>query len=97
VAALESDLQRVLPDEAHVLDPQLVRREVIDSGQAARRSCLTSALGAWACPSELFARICAAVTTLPLDLHHLALAVDVDVEWKRIRVLQLLCPSLTGR
>jgi hypothetical protein len=97
VTTLESDLQRVLPDEAHVLDPKLVKREVLDARQAAWRSRLTSALGAWACPSELISRVSAAVATLPMDLHHLALAVDVDVEWKRVRVLQLLCPSLSGR
>ena len=97
MAALESDLQRVLPDQAHVLDPQLVGCEVLDAGQAAWRSCLTSTFRAWTGPSKLLARIGAAVATLPLDLHHLALAIDVDVDGKRIRVLQLLSPSLTGR
>ena len=97
VAALKSDLQRVLADEAHVLDPELVRCEALQVGKAAGRSRLASTFGAWACPSKLLSRIGAAVATLPLDLHHLALAVCVDLEWKRVWVLQLLCPSLTGR
>jgi hypothetical protein len=30
------------------------------------------------------------VPVFPGDLHHLALAVDVDVDWERVGVLQLL-------
>jgi hypothetical protein len=90
MAALESDLKRVLADQAHVLDPQLFRGEVLDACQAARRSGFTATLGARACPPELFSRVNAAVAVLPRDLHHLALAVDVDVEWKRVAVLQVL-------
>lgn len=94
MATLERDLQRVLADQAHVLDPQLLRGEVLDAGQATWRSRFAPALGAGARPPQLLSRVDAAVAALPRDLHHLALAVDVDVEWKRVGVLQLLCRPL---
>ena len=94
MAALECDLQGVLADQAHVLDPQLLRGEVLDAGQATWRSRFTPALGAWARPPQLLSRKGAVVAALPRDLHHLALALDVDVEWKRVGVLQLLCRPL---
>jgi hypothetical protein len=96
MTALECDLQRVLPDQAHILDSQLVRVKVLDARQPAGRSRLAAAFGAGTGPPELLSRVNAAVAALPRDLHHLALAVDVDVKWKRVEVLQLL-PTLTGR
>ncbi len=90
MAALERDLQGVLADQAHVLDSKLVLGEVLDPGQAARRPGLTATFGAGARPPELCSRVSAAVAALPCDLHHLAFAIDVDVDWKRVRVLQLL-------
>jgi hypothetical protein len=97
MAALKSDLQCVLADQAHILDPQLFRSEVLDPSQAARRSCFTATLGAGAGPPELLSRVGAAVAVLPRDLHHLTFAVDFDVDWKRVGVLQFAGPTLTGR
>jgi hypothetical protein len=94
VAALERYLQGVLSDEAHVLDSQLIRSEVLDAREAPRRSRLTATLGAWARPPELLTRVRAAVAVLPFDRHHLALAIDVDVDRERVGVLQLLSRPL---
>jgi hypothetical protein len=95
MAALERDLKRILPDEAHVLDPKLIRGQALDAGESTWSSGFTATLGARAGPSQLFARIGAAVAVLPSDLHHLALSVDVDVEWKRVGVLQFAMPTVT--
>jgi hypothetical protein len=96
MAALEGDLQGVLADQAHVMDAQLLCRQALDPRQAARRAGFPAALSAWARPPELLARISASVAALPLDLHHLALSIDVDIERERVGVLQLL-PSLSER
>src|ERR1700686_5175028 len=90
MAALERDLQGVLTDQAHVLYAQLFGGEVLHSREAARRPRFTPALGARARPPELLTRIGGALTVLPFDLHHLTLAVDVNIAWKRIQVLQVL-------
>lgn len=90
MAALERDLEGVLADQAHVLDPQLGRIQRLDPGKAAGGSRLTPAFGARACPPELLAAVHAAMTAFPFDHHLLALAVDVDVQRKRVGVLQVL-------
>jgi len=90
VAALERDLQSVLADQAHVLDAQLGGIEILDPGQAPRGAGLTPALRARACPPELLSAVHAPMTAFPLDHHLLALAVDVDVQWERVGVLQVL-------
>jgi len=90
VPALERDLQRVLADQAHILDPQLFRRERFHAGQAPRGTRFAPAFGARACPPELLAGIRAAVAALPFDLHHLALAIHIDVEWERVWILQVV-------
>jgi hypothetical protein len=97
MAALECDLQSVLADQAHVVDAELLRRKFPDPGEPARGSGFAPTLGAWTSPSELLARIAAAMAAFPRNLHHLAFAIDVDVEWKRVGVLQLLCRPFTGR
>ena len=88
MAALKCDLQRVLADQAHVLQSKLLRIEALDTGQAARSAGFTAALGAGARPAKLLTRIGAAVSVLPDDVHHVAFAVDVDADWKRVGVLQ---------
>ena len=90
MAALERNLQCVLTDQAHVLDPKLFGGQALDASQSPRRARFTSTLRARARPPELLARVRAAVPVLPRDLHHLALAIDIDVEWKRVGVLQWL-------
>jgi hypothetical protein len=89
VAALKSDLDRVLADQAHVLDTQLVGREALDAGEAACRAAFAATLRAWARPPKLLTRVGALVAALPRDLHDLSLAIDVDVDGKRFGVLQL--------
>jgi len=88
VAALKCDLQRVLADEAHVLKSKLLWSEVLDARQAARGARLTTTLGTGARPAELLPRVRAAVAVLPNHVHHIAFAVGVDVDWKRVGVLQ---------
>ena len=89
MAALERDLEGVLADQAHVLDSQLRGIQGLDPGQAPGRSGLASTLGARARPPELLAAVDAPMAALPLDHHLLALAVDVDVQRKRVGVLQV--------
>ncbi len=55
MAALKSDLKRVLADQAHVLKSELFGSEVFHPGQATWRSRLTPTLGARAGPAELLA------------------------------------------
>jgi hypothetical protein len=97
VAALESDLERVLADQAHVLNSKLFGSEVFHPRQAPGRTRLASTLGAGAGPAELFARVGTAVPILPDHVHDLAFAIDIDVDWKRIGILQLLSLTATGR
>ena len=89
MAALKRDLERVLPDQAHVLKTKLFGSEVFHPRQAPGRTRLASTLGAGTGPAELLARVDAAVPVLPDHVHQLAFAIDVDVEGKRIGVLQL--------
>ena len=78
-----------MPDQAHVLKWKLLGSEVFPQRQAPGRTRLTSTLGARTGPAELLARVDAAVRVLPDHVHHLAFAIDVDVDRKRIGVLQL--------
>jgi hypothetical protein len=89
VTALKGDLQGVLTDQAHVLDPQLGGIQRFHPRQAAGRPSLASTLGTGARPSELLAAVDALVATFPLDHHFLALAVDVDLQRERVGVLQV--------
>lgn len=89
MTALERDLERVLTDERDVLDVQLIGRKARQPGKTARRAGLASAFSARARPAEALARVGAAVTAFPDDLHDLAVAVDVDRQRKGIGVFQL--------
>jgi hypothetical protein len=89
VAALESDLDRVLADQASVLNSQLFRGEAPDARQPAGRTPFAATLSAWAGPSKLLTGVGAAVAVLPGDLHDLSVAVDIDIDGKGIGVLQL--------
>jgi hypothetical protein len=80
VAALESDLERVLADERDVLDEKLVRIQALDPSQAPRDARLAATFGARAGPAQALTRIGASVPVLPSDDHDLAFAVDVDRE-----------------
>jgi hypothetical protein len=90
MAALKCNLDRVLADQAHVLYAQLVGRKAFDAGKAAGRTAFAPTLRARAGPPKLLTRIGALVAALPCDLHHLSIAVDVDVDGKRFGVLQVL-------
>jgi hypothetical protein len=79
VTALKGDLQCVLADQRDILDSQLLGIKRLDPGQSPRGPSFTTAFGAWASPPELLTRVGAPVAAFPLDHHHLALAVDVDV------------------
>ena len=93
MAALERDLERVLADQAHVLNSQLLGGEVLDARETAGSAGFAATLGARARPSELLTRVGAPVLVLPSDLHDLTVAVDVDAEGKRVWVFQLSRPG----
>jgi hypothetical protein len=88
MSAFKRDLQRVLADQGYVLYSQLVVWKAADAAQPAWSSRLTAALRAWTRPPQRVGGIGAVMPAFPLDLHHLARAVDVDVDRKRIRVFQ---------
>ena len=92
MTAVECDLDRVLADQAHVVDPQLIGGEVLDPREPACRTAFAATFRARARPSQLFAGVDGAVPILPGDLHDLTQAVDVHVEGKRIGVFQLSLP-----
>jgi hypothetical protein len=89
VSAFECDLQRVLTDECHVFDAQVIGAEAFHPVEATWCTCFAAALGARTRPPELFAGVAAVQSILPNDVHRLALAVDVDCGGKRVGVLQL--------
>ena len=76
MAALKRDLERVLPDQAHVLKSQLFGSQVFHPRQAPGRTRLTATLGARTSPAELHARVDAAVRVPPEHVHHLAGTLD---------------------
>ena len=88
VPAFECDLERVLADQRHVLDAQLLLAQGFDPRKASRGARLTAALGARARPPKLLAGVSAVMTVFPRDIHHLTRAVDVDGQRKWIGVLQ---------
>src|SRR5258708_39676421 len=88
MATLKGDLERVLPDQAHVLEPQLLGGKAIDPRQAAWRARFAAAFGARASPAELLTGVGAAVAVLPDHVHQLAFAIDIDADRKRVGVLQ---------
>ena len=93
MAALECDLDRILADQARVLNSQLFGGEVLDARQPAGRTAFAATLSAWARPSKLLTGVGAAVAVLPGDLHDLSVAVDIDIDRKGIGVLQLSLPA----
>jgi hypothetical protein len=88
VSVFERDLERVLTDESYVLDPQLIRFEILEAGQTSGHSSLAATLSTRACPPKPLARVGAAMPTLPRDDHDLAFAIDVDCEGKRVGIFQ---------
>jgi hypothetical protein len=90
VTALERDLKRVLTYESDVFDAELLRAERLDPGQPPRGAGLTSTFSARARPSQLFGGVSRAFAVFPGDVHRLPGAIDIDVDWKRIGVLQCL-------
>src|SRR5437764_15061523 len=79
MSAFEPDLQGVLADQRYVADAELFIAERLDPRKASWHSRLAAALRAWACPTQLLARVGRALAVFPRDLHHLAGAVDVDL------------------
>jgi hypothetical protein len=55
VATLERDLQRVLPDQRDVVNPQLLIAKRLDAGESTCDPGFAATLCAWACPSQLLA------------------------------------------
>ena len=91
MAAFERNLERVLADQRHVVDAQLVGVEVLDASKTSRRAGLAATLGAWTRPAQSLAGIAAAVAILPRNDHHLPFAVDIDSERKGVGVFQGRC------
>lgn len=88
MAAIESDLERVLADERHVPDEKLVGIQALDPSQAPRHARLAATFGAWARPAQALGGIGASVPVLPRDDHDLPFAVDIDSERKWVGVFQ---------
>ena len=93
MSAGESDLQRVLADERDVFDAQLVGRETCQSRQASWCASFAATFGARARPTQTLARVRGMVAALPVNLHHLALAVDVNSERVRVGDSQVVSAS----
>ena len=55
VAAFEGDLQRVLPDQCDVVNPQLFIAQRFDAGESTCDPRFAATLRAWARPSQLLA------------------------------------------
>jgi hypothetical protein len=55
VATLERDLQRVLPDQCDVVNPQLFIAQRFDAGESTCDPRFAATLRAWARPSQLLA------------------------------------------
>jgi hypothetical protein len=89
VSAFECDLERVLADQGHVFDPQLIGVKTLHPVEPSGGTSFAPALCARTRPSQLFARVAGVSPAFPRDFHHLAFAVDVNVGRKRVRVLQL--------
>jgi hypothetical protein len=89
VSAFERYLQRVLTNQSHIFDPELVGTEVFDPVESTWCARFAAALRAWTRPSELFGGVAAAHAVFPNYFHHLTLTVGVDGGWKRVGVLQL--------
>ncbi len=90
MTALERDLKRILTDEGDVLDAELFGAERLDPGQAPGGTGLTATFSARTRPSQLLGCVLRVLAVLPRDLHRLPRAIDIDVDWKRIGVLQSL-------
>src|SRR5450759_1283823 len=88
MAAFEGDLERVLPDECYVFDAQLLGAQRLDPGETAGCPHLTATLSARTRPSKLLGGVSDAVAVFPRDLHRLACSIDIDVDRKRIGILQ---------
>ena len=86
--AFKRDLQRVLAHERYVLDSQLVIGEALDATEPAGRARLSAALSAGAGPPQRVGGVGAVMPALPLDLHDLQRAVDIDVDRERVGVFQ---------
>ena len=89
MSAFECDLERVLADQGHVFDTQLIGVKTLQPVEPSGGTSFAPALCARTRPSQLFARVAGLSTAFPCDFHHLAFAVNVNVGRKRIRVLQL--------
>lgn len=89
MSAVECDLNCVLAHEGHVLDPKLFRAQRLDPSEPPGRAGLTATFGARTSPSQLLTGVLAVVAVFPSDLYDLTRTIDVDVDWKRIRILQL--------
>lgn len=86
--AFKRDLQRVLAYERYVLDPEFVIGKAFDATEPAGRARLSAALSAGAGPPQHVGGVGAVMSALPLDLHDLPRAVDVDVDGERVEVFQ---------
>ena len=86
--AFESDLERVLANERHVLDAQVIWAQSFHPRQPSWCSSFTAALGTWTGPPELLARVGGVTAVLPRHIHDLAPTVDVNGEGKWVGVLQ---------
>src|SRR5215813_1813989 len=88
VATGEADLQRVLPDEAHVCDLELLLVKLGGTVQSPRQTRLASAFRARTGPPQLPARVARPGPVLPGDLQNVVGSNQVDSGRKRVGVSQ---------
>jgi hypothetical protein len=88
VSALECDLHRVLSDERHVFDSQLIRTQRREPCEPAGGTAFATTLSTRTRPSQLLTGVRGSLSVLPGDVHHLAGTVDVDVDRERIGILR---------
>jgi hypothetical protein len=84
VAAGEADLKRVLPDQRHVLEVQVLFRQLIGGIEAAGNSALAAAAGAGAGPAQALAVIGRKGAVIPRDAEGIRGTVEVDRGRKRV-------------
>ena len=88
MSAFKPDLQRVLAHQGYVLYSKLFVWKGLDPRKPAGGAGLTPTLRARAGPTEALTPVCADVAALPLDLHHLLGAIDVDRDGERVWLFQ---------
>jgi hypothetical protein len=88
VPTVECDLHRILAHESHVFDAQLVGAQRLESVESPGCATFTTTFSARTCPPQLLTGVTASASVFPGYVHHLPCTVDIDIDRKRIGILQ---------